>query len=79
MPTVDNIGAHAAWIHADTARAIYDRYPRQGWTGCFAGAMKDEVNVKPWAHTTLFDDAGVWAQVESNPVGAEVEAREAKA
>jgi hypothetical protein len=39
--------------------------------------MKDEVKVKPWSHTTFFDDAGVWGQVDANPIGAEVELREA--
>lgn len=45
----DNAGAQAEWVAPETARDIYKAYPREGWTGCFTHAMKEEVAAKPWS------------------------------
>lgn len=72
----DNVGLKQEWIHEDTAREIVKAYPRIGWTRCFGEAMRAEVDAKPWAHTTFFDEDGIWDKVVRNPVGKKFEDKE---
>jgi len=46
------MGAHAELIHPKTIEDISNRFPRNKWTNCFANVVKDEIKLKPWAHTT---------------------------
>ncbi|KAJ3012734.1 hypothetical protein HKX48_006109 [Thoreauomyces humboldtii] len=72
----DNIGAQAAWVHPETHKDIVKAYPRHGWTACFGHAMREEVRLKPWSHTTFFDAAGIWAKVDANPIAKPFEEAE---
>jgi len=74
----DNAGTTPTWINPETARAIVKAYPRYEWTSCFGHAMKEEVRLKPWSHTTFFDVEGIWDKVASNPIAAVFEAEEEK-
>jgi cyanamide hydratase len=46
------MGAHANLIHPKTIEDISNKLPRNKWTSCFANVVKDEIKLKPWAHTT---------------------------
>lgn len=46
------MGAHAELIHPKTIEDISNRLRRNKWTNCFANVVKDEIKLKPWAHTT---------------------------
>jgi cyanamide hydratase len=48
----DNMGAFAQLVDEKTIEEISVKFPRNKWTGCFADVVKDEVKLKPWAHTT---------------------------
>ncbi|KAL4899875.1 hypothetical protein BDW74DRAFT_162880 [Aspergillus multicolor] len=52
----DNIGAHADLVHDDTVKDVVEHYPRLKWSSCFAATMEQEVELKPWAHTTALGD-----------------------
>jgi len=49
---LDNMGALPELIHPKTMEEILQKYPRNGWTGCFVSVVKDEIALKPWCHTT---------------------------
>jgi cyanamide hydratase len=42
--------------HEDTIKDVVARYPRRGWSGCFAAKIREEVEVKPWCHTTALEE-----------------------
>jgi cyanamide hydratase len=46
------MGAFAELVHPRTIEEISKKLPRNQWTGCFADVVKDEIKLKPWAHTT---------------------------
>lgn len=48
----DNIGANPYLVHADTRVDVNRAFPRRGWSGCFASTIREELRLKPWAHTT---------------------------
>ena len=47
------------------------RYPRMGWSGCFAGTIREEIRVKPWCHSTAIE--GFAEAVEGNRLMAPYE------
>ena len=49
---IDNMGLHPELIHKTTLEDIIQRFPRWGWSGCFAATIREENGLKPWAHTT---------------------------
>ncbi|EGV65840.1 cyanamide hydratase [Yamadazyma tenuis] len=49
---LDNVGLNTQYIHIDTVEAINEKYPRDGWLGCFAAAIDNENSKKPWGHTS---------------------------
>ncbi|KAL1639728.1 hypothetical protein SLS58_007626 [Diplodia intermedia] len=51
----DNAGHHKALVHPDTIRNVVEKYPRSGWSGCFAKTIRQEIALKPWAHSTAID------------------------
>ncbi|KAF2788732.1 cyanamide hydratase [Melanomma pulvis-pyrius CBS 109.77] len=48
----DNIGANPHLIHKDTIANVVAAFPRNEWSSCFAAAMVEEMELKPWCHTT---------------------------
>ncbi|KAL4994924.1 hypothetical protein BDV10DRAFT_142720 [Aspergillus recurvatus] len=52
----DNIGGHSDLIHDDTVQDAIEHYPRLKWSSCFAATVAEEVELKPWAHTTALGD-----------------------
>lgn len=61
---LDNAGLHADLVHPDTIKSVVEKYPRNGWTGCFAGVVRKECALKPWANTTRIE--GFAEMVEAN-------------
>ncbi|KAK8079083.1 Cyanamide hydratase [Apiospora phragmitis] len=48
----DNMGQRPALVHARTRDAVVGRWPRLGWSSCFEGVIREEMALKPWAHTS---------------------------
>ncbi|GAA5837700.1 hypothetical protein JCM11251_002299 [Rhodosporidiobolus azoricus] len=55
----DNAFANSSWIHPVTVANVVELFPRNDWVECFHNAMKKEIELKPWSHTTAFDYAAV--------------------
>jgi cyanamide hydratase len=69
----DNIGGRAYLVHEETRRDVNRAFRRDGWGGCFAATVREEVRAKPWAHSTHLG-AEVFANaVEGNLLMAEYE------
>lgn len=62
--TFDNVGMNPELVHEDTIKSVVAKYPREGWTGCFAAVVRKEVELKPWSHTTAI--GGFAESVEAN-------------
>lgn len=60
----DNAGANAQLVHGDTVKAVVRAHPRGGWTGCFAGVLREEMGGKPWSNSTRVE--GFIGLVEGN-------------
>ncbi|CAM1505983.1 Fc.00g116200.m01.CDS01 [Cosmosporella sp. VM-42] len=58
----DNVGSHpdiekyGAIIHTSTRDDVNKTFPRDGWLGCFADTIRQEIQAKPWCHTTHIPD-----------------------
>lgn len=63
---LDNAGLHAELVHPETIASVTRAYPRKAWTGCFAGVVRRECELKPWANTTRIE--GFAEMVEGNEV-----------
>ena len=48
----DNVGGHPELVHVDTRVDVNRAFPRNGWSGCFTNTIREELSLKPWAHTT---------------------------
>ncbi|KAL5349440.1 hypothetical protein ACLOAV_005732 [Pseudogymnoascus australis] len=48
----DNVGKNAELVHPQTIVNITNAYPRLKWSQCFAHTIRQELELKPWAHTT---------------------------
>jgi cyanamide hydratase len=66
------MGAHAELIHPKTIEEVTNKFPRNKWTGCFASVIKEEIKLKPWAHTTAMgpSEAEIVKGVLGNPIMA---------
>ncbi|KND91940.1 Cyanamide hydratase [Tolypocladium ophioglossoides CBS 100239] len=60
-PTVDNI---AELLHKETREDVIRGFPREGWLGCFANTVRQEIRLKPWCHTTHIPDFA--SKIEGN-------------
>lgn len=49
---MDNVGKHLHLIHPDTLDYVNRKFPREGWTSCFALVIDEENKQKPWGHTS---------------------------
>jgi cyanamide hydratase len=52
---VDNVGLNPHLIDHTTITDVVSLYPRKQWSSCFAAAMREEMESKPWCHTTAND------------------------
>ena len=50
------MGNHREIIHKVTLEDVVERFPRKGWSGCFASTIREENKLKPWAHTTALGE-----------------------
>lgn len=63
---LDNAGGNAELVHEESIKSVVAKYPREKWTGCFAGVVRRETARKPWSHTTKIE--GFAEMVEGNKV-----------
>lgn len=59
---LDNIGAPqpSNWVDGKTIESVNHRWPREGWSGCFASTVSEEKKLKPYAMVSRiegFEDA----------------------
>ena len=52
---------------------IIKAYPRPGWANCFATAMQNEVDAKPWAHATELRESENWEKITGNALAKDEE------
>ncbi|CZT25523.1 related to Cyanamide hydratase [Ramularia collo-cygni] len=52
---LDNMGWQPHLVHLDVIEQIVKRHPRMKWSSCFSSTIEDEINAKPWCHTTALD------------------------
>lgn len=55
LKSADNAGANPHLIDTSTIEAVVAKYPRKGWSSCFAASMTKEMELKPWCRTTAQD------------------------
>ncbi|KAK5657834.1 hypothetical protein OQA88_2907 [Cercophora sp. LCS_1] len=48
----DNVGNFEEMIHVATRVDVNKAFPRGGWSKCFGETIREELRLKPWAHTT---------------------------
>ena len=68
---VDNTGKYVELVHEKTVEDVVQAWPRLGWSGCFAHAVRREVKLKPWSHTTKIE--GFAEMIEGNEYMAKFE------
>ncbi|KAJ0113804.1 hypothetical protein J7T55_010048 [Diaporthe amygdali] len=68
----DNMGDNPGLIHSDTKVDVNKAFPRLGWSKCFSATIREEVGLKPWAHTTHLGEAFPRG-VENNKLMSEFE------
>lgn len=58
----DNVGEYpsvpdfGALMHRETRKDVNTQFVRHGWLGCFADTIREEVQLKPWCHSTCIPD-----------------------
>ncbi|KAK2801001.1 hypothetical protein FQN51_005565 [Onygenales sp. PD_10] len=62
----DNTGAHKELVHPSTIEDVSANFPRLKWSGCFAATIRQELALKPWAHTTALGEEDFPAKVLGN-------------
>lgn len=68
----DNMGDNPEIVHPDTKVDVHKAFPRLGWSKCFSATIREEVGLKPWAHTTHLEEEFPRG-VENNKLMAEFE------
>ncbi|KAF8589204.1 cyanamide hydratase [Ramaria rubella] len=63
---IDNVGLRASLISTDLIEATVAAFPRLQWASCFSGVIEKELALKPWCHTTTFEEPGWKEGVRSN-------------
>ncbi|KAI9804283.1 MAG: hypothetical protein M1833_007090 [Piccolia ochrophora] len=53
---LDNMGDHADLVHQGTIDDVTAHFPRKQWSSCFAATIREENELKPWAHTTALGE-----------------------
>lgn len=64
------MGGHAELVHKETIEDVVLHYPRKKWSSCFAGTIRRENGLKPWAHTTALGEEEFPRGVEGNELMA---------
>ncbi|RYP93552.1 hypothetical protein DL770_000294 [Monosporascus sp. CRB-9-2] len=62
----DNMGGNQELIDRATLVDVNKAWPRMGWSSCFAGTIREENGLKPWAHTTHLGEEAFPEGVENN-------------
>ncbi|KAL9062160.1 MAG: hypothetical protein Q9157_009173 [Trypethelium eluteriae] len=52
----DNVGMNPELVARETIESVVGKWPRLGWTACFAGVVREEEGSKPWSHTTAIEN-----------------------
>lgn len=50
-------GQRPALVCAETRDGVVAKFPRLGWSACFEGTIREEMGLKPWAHTSHLGEA----------------------
>jgi cyanamide hydratase len=53
-------------ISEDVIKQVVEQHPRLKWSGCFSKTIREEIDEKPWCHTTALQ--GFAEAVEGNEV-----------
>lgn len=64
--STDNAGLNPHLVHRETIESVVGAWPRDKWTGCFAATVREEIEYKPWCHSTHIE--GFAEMVEGNKV-----------
>lgn len=52
----DNVGMNPDLITKELIESVSGKWKRNGWTGCFASTIREEIGLKPYCHTTAIDN-----------------------
>ncbi|OQO05112.1 hypothetical protein B0A48_08132 [Cryoendolithus antarcticus] len=66
---LDNAGKFVELVDRVTVESVVKAWPREGWTGCFAHVLREEMGRKPWCNSTRIE--GFVELVQGNGVMAE--------
>jgi cyanamide hydratase len=69
----DNTGGNPEIVHGDTRDDVIGEFPRTGWSKCFAEVIREELGLKPWAHTTHLGEKDFEEAVLGNKLMEEYE------
>jgi len=58
-------------VHKATRDDVNREFPRGGWAKCFADTVKEEMTLKPWAHSTHLGEEDFPNAVLGNTLMAE--------
>jgi cyanamide hydratase len=63
---LDNTGANEHLVNPQTIEDVCANYPRKQWSSCFAGVIRKENGLKPWAHSTTLGEEEFPAKIMGN-------------
>ncbi|KZT09145.1 cyanamide hydratase [Laetiporus sulphureus 93-53] len=63
---LDNVGLRANLIHPRLIETTTAAFPRKGWSEHFARVIEKELTLKPWCHTSTFEQPNWKEGVQSN-------------
>ncbi|KAI1841547.1 hypothetical protein JX265_013512 [Neoarthrinium moseri] len=72
----DNMGGRPELVDRETRDQVVAKFPRLGWSTCFAKTIREENGLKPWAHTTHLGEEDFPRGVEGNELMAPYEENE---
>lgn len=72
----DNKGGRPELVDQKTRDEIVAKFPRLQWSSCFAKTIREEIGLKPWAHTTHLGINDFPQGVEGNQLMAPYEEEE---
>lgn len=73
------MGWYKDLVHEGTVEDVMARWPRRGWSKCFSGVIRREVEGKPWANTSRLEkgeEREFSGGVEANELGRVWEEKE---
>jgi cyanamide hydratase len=69
----DNLGLYENLGHPSTIEDVSKHFPRRKWSNCFASTIREEIGLKPWAHTTTLSEEEFPSRVLHNTLMAPYE------